>query len=111
MAVYKIFPTQDTTLYCSNPTANTGLDAILEVSNKLGISGEPEVARYLVQFDQEEILDIYSNKIKSSSYEVYFKNFIAEAQGLNQNTFLELLPIAQEWNNGTYSKINRITRI
>ena len=68
---------------------------------KLGISGEPEVARYLIQFDQEEILDIYSNKIGNSSYEVYFKNFIAEAQGLNQNTFLELLPIAQSWNNGT----------
>ena len=101
MAVYKIFPTQDTTLYCSNPSANTGLDAILEVSNKLGISGTPEVARYLIQFDQEEILDVYSNKIGVNSYEVYFKNFIAEAQGLNQNTFLELLPIAQAWNNGT----------
>jgi hypothetical protein len=101
MAVYKLFPTQDTTLYCSNPTANTGLDAILEVSNKIGISGDPEVARYLIQFDQEEILDIYSNKIGNSSYEVYFKNFIAEAQGLNQNTFLELLPLAQSWNNGT----------
>jgi hypothetical protein len=101
MAVYKIFPTQDTTLYCSNPVANTGLDAILEVSNKIGISGDPEVARYLIQFDQEEILDIYSNKIGTNSYEVYFKNFIAEAQGLNQNTFLELLPVAQSWNNGT----------
>jgi hypothetical protein len=101
MAVYKIFPTQDTTLYCSNPLANTGLDAILEVSNKIGISGDPEVARYLIQFDQEEILDIYSNKIGINSYEVYFKNFIAEVQGLNQNTFLELLPVAQSWNNGT----------
>jgi hypothetical protein len=101
MAVYKIFPTQDTTLYCSSPTANTGLDAILEVSNKIGFSGTPEVARYLIQFDQEEILDIYSNKIGTNSYEVYFKNFIAEAQGLNQNTFLELLPVAQSWNNGT----------
>ena len=37
MAVYKIFPTQDTTLYCSNPSMNTGLDAILEVSNKLNL--------------------------------------------------------------------------
>jgi hypothetical protein len=101
MAVYKLFPTQDTTLYCSTPVANTGLDAILEVSNKIGISGTPEVARYLIQFDQEEILDIYSNKIGSSSFDVYFKNFIAEVQGINQNTFLELLPIAQAWNNGT----------
>jgi hypothetical protein len=101
MAVYKIFPTQDTTLYCSEPTSNTGLDAILEVSNRIGIDGNPQVSRYLVQFDQDEILDIYSNKIGSSSFDVYFRNFIAEAQGLNQNTFLELLPVAQAWNNGT----------
>jgi hypothetical protein len=101
MAVYKIFPTQDTTLYCSNPSMNTGLDAILEVSNKLNLSGTPEVARYLVQFDQDEIIDIYSNKIGSSSYDIYFKNSIAEAQGINQNTLLEILPVAQSWNNGT----------
>jgi hypothetical protein len=101
MAVYKIFPTQDTTLYSAYPTMNTGLDAILETSNIIDISGIPGVARYLILFDQEEILDIYSNKIGNISYDVYFKNFIAEAQGLNQNTKLELLAAAQSWNNGT----------
>ena len=101
MAVYKIFPTQDTTLYSAYPTMNTGLDAILETSNIIDISGAPGVSRYLIQFDQEEILDVYSNKIDGRSYDVYFKNFIAEARGLNQNTFLEILPLAQSWNNGT----------
>ena len=101
MAIYKLFPTKDTTLYSAYPTMNTGLDAILETSNIIDISGTPGVARYLVQFDQNEILDIYSNKIGNSSYDVYFRNFIAEAQGLNQNTLLEILPLAQSWNNGT----------
>ena len=101
MAVYKIFPTQDTTLYSAYPTMNTGLDAILEASNKLGLDGNPEVARYLVQFDQNEISNIYSNKLSGSQYDIYLKNFIAEAQGLNQNTTLEILPLAQQWNNGT----------
>jgi len=101
MAVYKIFPTQDATLYSAYPTMNTGLDAILEVSNKLDISGDPDVARYLIKFDTTEIIDIISNKISGSAYDVYFKNFIAEAQGLNQNTLLQILPIAQSWNNGT----------
>jgi hypothetical protein len=101
MAIYKIFPTQDTTLYCSEPISNTGLDAILEVSNTIDLDGNPQVARYLVQFDQTEIIDIYSNKIGNNQFDVYFKNFIAEAQGINQNTFLEILPIAQPWNNGT----------
>jgi len=34
MAVYKIFPSADATLYSSSPAANTGLDEILEVSVK-----------------------------------------------------------------------------
>jgi len=101
MAIYKIFPTKDTTLYSAYPIMNTGLDAILEASNIVDISGTPGVSRYLILFDQEEILDIYSNKIKNNSYDIYFKNFIAEAQGLNQNTKLELLATAQSWNNGT----------
>jgi hypothetical protein len=88
---------------------NTGLDAILEVSNKLNISGEPDVSRYLIQFDQEEILDIYSNKIGDKQYDVYLKNFIAEAQGANQNILLEILPIAQPWNNGTGYYLNNPT--
>jgi hypothetical protein len=101
MAVYKIFPTQDTTLYSAYPTMNTGLDAILEVSNKLNLDGTPDIARYLIQFDQNEISNIYSSKISASQYDIYLKNFIAEAQGLNQNTSLEILPLAQSWNNGT----------
>ena len=101
MAIYKIFPTQDATLYSAYPNMNTGLDAILETSNKLNLSGNPDVARYLVKFDTNEITDIITNKISGSTYDVYFKNFIAEAQGLNQNTSLQILPIAQSWNNGT----------
>ena len=38
MAVYKIFPTKDATLYSKLPSANTGIDAILEVSNIINSS-------------------------------------------------------------------------
>jgi hypothetical protein len=101
MAVYKLFPTQDATLYSTFPSMNTGLDAILEVSNQLGLDGTPDIARYLIQFDTSEIQDIIDNKIAGQSSSVYFKNFIAEAQGINQNTKLEIRATAQEWNNGT----------
>ena len=104
MAVYKIFPTQDTTLYSYYPSMNTGLDAICEVSNELNplVAGEtPMVARYLTQFSTEEIKSVISDKIENSEFNVYLKNFISEAQGLNQTNLLEIRPIAQEWNNGT----------
>jgi hypothetical protein len=106
MAIYKIFPTQDTTLYSTLPLMNTGLDAILEVSNQQNISGDPTVARYLIQFDTEEIIDIIDNKISGNSSSIYLKNFIAEAQGINSNISLEIRPIAQEWNNGTGYVLN-----
>jgi hypothetical protein len=80
---------------------NTGLDAILEVSNQLGANGTPDVARYLIQFSTNEIQDIFNNKIAGRSSSIYLKNFIAEAQGINQNTLLEIRAVAQEWNNGT----------
>jgi hypothetical protein len=101
MAIYKLFPSQDATLYSSYPTMNTGLDAILEASNKIDLDGLPTVARYLIQFDNTEIIDVINNKISGNSYDIYFKNFIAEAQGINQNTTLELRAAAQSWNNGT----------
>jgi len=101
MAVYKIFPTQDTTLYSDYPSMNTGLDAICETTNILNIDGNPGVSRFLTQFDTEEIQDIIDNKISGSSYEIYFKNFIATAEGINANTSIEILTLAQQWDNGT----------
>ena len=32
MAVYKIFPTQDATLYSAYPNMNTGIDEIIEAT-------------------------------------------------------------------------------
>ena len=101
MAVYKIFPTQDTTLYSSYPYMNTGMDAMCEVSNLIDLSGTPGVSRYLTQFDNEEIQDIISNKINGDSYQIYLRNFIATAQGIATDTSIEIYPIAQPWNNGT----------
>jgi hypothetical protein len=101
MAVYKLFPTQDATLYSLYPTMNSGLDAILEASNILGTTGTPDVSRYLIQFDTTEIVDIIDNKINGNTFDVYLKNSITEAQGINTNTTLEIRPVAQEWNNGT----------
>jgi hypothetical protein len=101
MAVYKIFPTQDTTLYSIYPLMNTGLDAICETTNALNIDGNPGVSRFLTQFNTEEIQDIINNKISGDSYKVYLKNFIATAEGINANTSIEVLTLAQQWNNGT----------
>tara|TARA_B100000900_G_C20580696_1_gene717407 strand:- start:593 stop:1717 length:1125 start_codon:yes stop_codon:yes gene_type:complete len=111
MAVYKIFPTKDTTLYSYYPTMNTGLDAILEASNTINIDGNPIISRYLIEFDTTEIQDIINNKISGSEFDVYLQNNISTAQGINTDVELEIFPLAQSWNNGTghYLDIPNVT--
>jgi len=104
MAIYKIFPTQDSTLYSLTPDANFGMDAILEASNIIGVDGTPDVARFLTQFDTDEIVDVINNKIITGSttiWDVNFRTFIAEASGISNTQILEIYPLGQSWNNGT----------
>ena len=104
MAIYKIFPTQDSTLYSLTPDDNFGMDAILEASNIIGVDGTPDVARFLTQFDTDEIVDVINNKIVTGSttiWDVNFRTFIAEASGISNTQTLEIYPAGQPWNNGT----------
>jgi hypothetical protein len=98
MAVYKIFPISDTTLYSDHPTTNSGLDSLLEVYSQ--ITNQPSVARFLCKFDTEDIINVFNNFI-TSSYQIDLKYFICTAYGLNDSIVLETFPVAQQWNNGT----------
>ena len=110
MAVYKIFPYKDTTLYSFYPEMNTGIDPINQISNlNFALDSYPQVSRTLISFDPDEISDTIENKIQhSSSFEVRLKSFIATAQGIVESSVLEAWPISTnfsnplyEWNQGT----------
>jgi len=107
MAVYKIFPTKDATIYSRYPTMNTGLDSILEANADFS-TGVPHVSRYLVQFDQDEINSIINDKIGTSNYydnsfsrQIDLVNYIANIQNLNVDTTLEAYAISGSWGMGT----------
>ena len=101
MAVYKIFPEKDNTLYSMYPSMNTGVDPISQVSNlNLALSSQPSVARTLIQFDNNEIENIIDNKV-IGTFDVYLKSYIATAQGINEDADLYIFPISESWNNGT----------
>ena len=89
MAVYKIFPYKDTTLYSLYPSMSVGLDAISEVVNKLGVDGTPDVSRFITQFDTAEIQSVVNGKIGNSTWDVSFKSFIADAYGITLDSTLE----------------------
>ena len=102
MAVYKIFPTKDATIYSLYPSRNTGLDEIIESSTSvINASPLPQTSRFLIQFSNTEINDIIANKISGSSWKAYFRGFLANLEGLNLDTQLEFYPISGSWNMGT----------
>ena len=65
MAVYKLFPSQDASIYSAYPAMNAGLDAILDVNNKVtDVNPVAQVARSLIKFDQSQIEDVIDNIAK-----------------------------------------------
>jgi len=101
MAVYKLFPTQDATLYSFYPEMNTGIDPIIEMGNiNVHYDNVPQVSRFLIKFDQNQIEDILVNKVQNSTYQTNLKCYIAKAQGIIFDTEIEVYPISGSWNNG-----------
>ena len=104
MAVYKLFPNKDATMYSFYPKMNTGIDPILDISNlNIAVDTNPQVARFLIEFVQSEIEDVINNRIKpvTSTWDVDLRAYIATAQGVVESTDLEVHPVAQFWFNGT----------
>ena len=111
MAVYKIFPTQDATIYSLFPNMNAGLDEIIESTLTTFAPNQPnpQVSRFLVQFNEQEITDIIDNKIipsindisDTTSWQSNLRCFIATETGLNLNTTLDCYPISGTWGMGT----------
>lgn len=102
MAIYKLFPTKDATIYSRYPNKNTGLDEILDVSiEDTQDSGNTQANRFLVQFSQTEIVDILTNKVGNSTWSASFNAYLAYGDGLNIDTTLEFYPISQSWEMGT----------
>lgn len=102
MAVYKLFPYKDATLYSFYPNMNTGIDPITTISNlNIAVASNPQVARFITEFVQSEIEDVIDNKVAGAQWDVDFKSFIATAQGVVESTDISVHPLAQSWNNGT----------
>lgn len=102
MAVYKLFPEKDTTLYSAFPALNTGVDAILEISSTTpSISPSPRVARSLVKFNQTEIENIIDSKVGESDFSSSLRLYASKIQGINLDTTLEIFPASDNWGNGT----------
>jgi hypothetical protein len=102
MAIYKLFPSQDATIYSRYPNKNTGLNEILSVSiEDAQDSGNTQATRILIQFSSTEIDDVINSKIGNSIWSASLRGFIATDSGLNNDTTLEVYAVTGSWNMGT----------
>jgi hypothetical protein len=104
MAIYKIFPEKDTTIYSRYPNMNTGLDEILEISNLENITTNPtsgQVSRILIKFPTSEITNTLLNKVGNSSFTSSLKLFLAHADNIPLDFNIECYPIYSSWNMGS----------
>jgi hypothetical protein len=101
MAVYKIFPEKSATLYSYYPDLNTGLDEILDLSTYQSVNSTFEVSRPVIKFLSSEINNVVDNLIKTSSFDVYLKAYLANASAIPLNYTIFCHPIAASWNQGT----------
>ena len=102
MAVYKIFPEKDATLYSYYPTTNTGLDEILEISTfQSTFASTSEVSRALIKFSTNEIKDVIQNKVAGDNYSAYLKLYLASANEIPSNYTILAHPVSGAWDMGT----------
>jgi hypothetical protein len=107
MAVYKIFPTQDATLYSAYPSMNTGLDEIIEASTNfitgaLQSQGDlPQTSRFLVQFADSDIAYVSQSLIGNKEWTANLRVFVADATYLQTDTKVLVNAVSQSWNMGT----------
>ena len=109
MAIYKIFPVNDSTIY-SHPLRrdlNTGLDEILELTEEQSNTGiDYFPSRILITFKDSEIIDVFQNKIGANSYSASLQLFTTENRELAATQTIEIYPISGAWNNGTGKYLN-----
>ena len=108
MAIFKIFPTKDATLYSGYNTMNTGLDSIIEATTDFKIGApnqeegqDPQASRFLIQFDLDEILNVIDITASGSSTTSFLRVYSANARGLSSDTTLLVNAVGQNWNMGT----------
>jgi len=108
MAVFKIFPTKDSTIYSQFPNKNTGLDEILEINKSIDASDviiTAEVSRILLKFSNTQLQYLYS-LIGNNDHKFYLRLFLAKASNIPVEYTLFCYPLAENWEMGTGKYLN-----
>lgn len=94
MALYRLFPSKDATIYSKDAERNSGRDSILEVGYT-----DKGIARSLIAFDSVELQEVVA-KAGSGNFTANLKLTTANASNLESLTTIEAYPISDTWEEG-----------
>ena len=100
MAVYRIFPEQDTFISTEVPTGNAGKDEIVELGGYPDVAGLGETSRILVKYSSTDILNVLTTKVGSRPYTASLHMYLADAYDVPTNYTVYAYPLYQSWDGG-----------
>ena len=100
MAVYKIFPENDTFISTEDVLGNAGKDEIIEIGGYPSYSETGQTNRLLVKYSTSEIQEVIANKVGPLDYNASINLYLAEAYEIPVNYTIYGYPIYGTWDNG-----------
>ena len=98
MAVYRIYPSKDTSIYSRYIDASAGSDEILEI-DAYNLLEDPYVTRSLVAFDHSKTVEIAT--LAGGSYQANLNLYLATAQEVPTEYTIVAAPLYDSWIEGT----------
>jgi len=99
MAVYRIFPENDTFIYTEDVQGNAGRDEVLELGG-YPVAGVGQTSRMLFKYNTSEIQNVINTKVGSNSFEANLHVYLASAYELPSSYSINTYPIYDTWVNG-----------
>lgn len=100
MAIYKIFSEKDTFISYKRSNQNFGRDEILEISNETELTSLfPDVIRTLIQFPNNQIIEVIDDLIQEKEFKTNLRLFLAEAT-IPSDYNIYAYPLSSSWING-----------
>jgi hypothetical protein len=100
MAVYRIFPENDSFISTENVLGNAGKDEIIELGGYQDISGVGQTNRILIKYSTSEIQDVISTKIGTTPYSASIGLYLADAYEVPVGYSIYAYPVYGIWDNG-----------
>jgi hypothetical protein len=99
MAIYRIFPENDTFIYTEDIQGNAGRDEVLELGG-YPVAATGQTSRMLFKYNTTQIQNVVDSKIGSNPFQANLHVYLASAYEIPQSLTINAYPTYQSWVNG-----------